>query len=321
VKKTIALIIKLTVTVALLYFAVGSANLSLVADRLQRLNIGWFSAAILLLGLQAVLSALRWQRILGRCGADISTQQAVRFTFVASFFNQVLPSTVGGDAARIWFVAQDGAGWSKAVYSVGVDRIIGVLVLAMIVVISIPASFALIPDHLARAGLLTVGLSGVAIPGAFIALGCRQWQALHHFAMLRHLNAAANHAYDIFTSARVATWIVGLSVVIHGLTIAAAWLVAKSVAVPFDLPHAILLIPPVLLIAALPISIAGWGVRESAMVMAFAYSGLQQADGLLVSALLGFALFVIGIIGGLVWVIGLPGLRLLKPAVTPPRPL
>ena len=320
-KKTIALIIKLTITVALLYFAVGSANLSLVADRLQRLNIGWFGAAILLLGLQAVLSALRWQRILGRCGAEISTRQAVRFTFIASFFNQVLPSTVGGDAARIWFVAQGGAGWSKAVYSVGVDRVIGVLVLAMIVVISIPASFALIPDHLARAGLLTVGLSGVAIPAVFIALGCRQWQVLHHFAMLRHINAAANLAYDIFTSARVVAWIAGLSVVIHGLTIAAAWLVAKSVAVPFDLAHAILLIPPVLLIAALPISIAGWGVRESAMVMAFAYSGLQQADGLLVSALLGFAIFVIGIIGGLVWVIGLPGLRLLKPAVTPPRPL
>ena len=82
-----------------------------------------------------------------------------------------------------------------------------------------------------------------------------------------------------------------------------------------------IVVPTVLLISMLPISIAGWGVRESAMVMAFAYCGLPQADGLLVSALLGFAIFVIGIIGGLVWVIGLPGLRLLKPAVTPPRPL
>jgi uncharacterized membrane protein YbhN (UPF0104 family) len=321
VKKTLALIIKLCITITLLYLAVRGANLELVADRLKRIEVGWLGAAILALGIQAIVSAVRWQLILDRCGAAISTQQAVRFTFVASFFNQVLPSTVGGDAARIWFVAQDGAGWSKAVYSVGIDRIVGVFILAVIVVICLPASFALIPDPLARAGLLIVGLGGVAAPAAFIALGSRQWQVLHRFAILRHLNAAASLTYDIFTSAGTAVWVAFLSLIIHGLLIAAAWLVAKSVAVPFDALHAILVIPPVMLIAAVPISIAGWGVRESAMVMAFAYSGLQQADGLLVSALLGFAIFAIGIVGGLVWVIGLPGLRLLKPAVSPPRPL
>ena len=319
-KKTVALIVKLTITTTLLYFAVRGANLGLVADRLKRLDIGWLSAAIAVLGVQAVVSALRWQCILKRCGAAISTTQTIRLTFVAQFFNQVLPSTVGGDAARIWFVARHGTGWSKAVYSVAIDRIIGVFVLALIVVICIPESFALIANPLARAGLLTVGLSGVAVPAAFIALGCRQWQLLHRFAILRYINAAANLAYDLFTSIRRAAWIIGLSVVIHALLIAAAWLIAKSVAVPLDPLHAVLVIPPVLLIAALPISIAGWGVRESAMVMAFAYSGLQQADGLLVSALLGFATFVIGIAGGLVWVIGLPGLKLQKPAVTPPRP-
>lgn len=320
-KKTLALIIKLGVTITLLYLTARSVNLGLVVDRLQRLDIGWFSAAILMLGIQVVVSAVRWQLILDICGAEISTLQAVKFTVVAQFFNQVLPSTVGGDAARIWFVAQDGAGWSKAVYSVAIDRIVGVFVLAVIVVLCIPAWFGLIRDPLARMGLLLVGLSGVAAPVAFIVLGSRQWQLLHRFAILRHLNAAANSAYRIFTSARSAAWIVCLSVIIHGLLIAAAWLVAKSVAAPFDVLHAILVIPPVMLIAALPISIAGWGVRESAMAMAFAYSGLQQADGLLVSALLGFAIFVIGILGGWVWVIGLPGLRLLKPAVTPPRPL
>jgi uncharacterized protein (TIRG00374 family) len=320
VKKTLALIIKLAITTTLLYFAVRDANLGLVAERLKRLDIGWLSAAIAVLGVQAVLSGLRWQRILERCGAAISTQQAIRLTFIAQFFNQVLPSTVGGDAARIWFVAQDGAGWSKAIYSVAIDRIIGVAVLALIVVICLPASFELIPGPLARAGLLIVGLLGVAAPIVLIAIGSRQWQMLHRFAILRHFNAAANLAYDIFTSIQSAAWIIGLSIIIHALLIVAAWMIAKSVAVPLDVLHAVLVIPPVLLIAALPISIAGWGVRESAMVMAFGYCGLQQADGLLVSALLGFAIFAIGIMGGLVWVIGLPGLRSLKPAVTPPRP-
>ena len=64
------------------------------------------------------------------------------------------------------------------------------------------------------------------------------------------------------------------------------------------------LIPPILLIMTAPISIAGWGVRESAMVVAFSYAGLPQGDGLLVAALFGLATFTLGIVGGGVWMMG-----------------
>lgn len=47
--------------------------------------------------------------------------------------------------------------------------------------------------------------------------------------------------------------------------------------------------------AAIPISIAGWGVREGAMMVAFSYAGLAENDGLIVSILLGAAMFVVGI--------------------------
>ena len=60
--------------------------------------------------------------------------------------------------------------------------------------------------------------------------------------------------------------------------------------------------PPVLLIATVPISIAGWGVRESGMIAAFAYAGLAESDGLTLSILFGAVNFVIGIVGGIVWI-------------------
>jgi hypothetical protein len=60
--------------------------------------------------------------------------------------------------------------------------------------------------------------------------------------------------------------------------------------------------PPVLLIATVPISIAGWGVRESSMIAAFAYAGLAESDGLTLSILFGAASFIIGIVGGIVWI-------------------
>jgi hypothetical protein len=52
----------------------------------------------------------------------------------------------------------------------------------------------------------------------------------------------------------------------------------------------------------IPVSIAGWGVRESMMVLAFSYAGLVEADGLAVSILFGVVNLAVGSIGGIVWV-------------------
>jgi glycosyltransferase 2 family protein len=65
----------------------------------------------------------------------------------------------------------------------------------------------------------------------------------------------------------------------------------------------------VMLIVTIPISVAGWGVRESALVLAFFYAGLPESDGLLVSVLMGGAMFAVGIIGGLVWLLGTDSLK------------
>jgi len=301
VRKTVALIAKLTITLALLYFALSRINLDIVVQRLQHLNAAWFAAAIATLGTQAVVAAARWHGILRRCGAAISMLQAMRYTFVALFFSQVLPSTVGGDAARIWLVARDGVGWSKATYSAITDRAVGLLSLALFVLLGIPASFAMIQDPAARATLLTLGLASALAPTLFVGLGARQWTALQRFSVTRHLNAAAYVAYHIMSSPRAGASMLGLSVVVQILTITGAWLAAKSVAAPFSFVDAALLFPPVLLITTIPVSIAGWGLREGVMVMAFAYSGLPQADGLLVSALFGLAAFAVGIVGGVIW--------------------
>ena len=63
------------------------------------------------------------------------------------------------------------------------------------------------------------------------------------------------------------------------------------------------LIPPVVLITMIPISIAGWGVREATMGLAFGYAGLMISEGVNVSLLFGAVYFLVGILGGLVWIL------------------
>ena len=72
----------------------------------------------------------------------------MRFNLIGTFFNQTLPSSIGGDAVRLWLVARAGAGWRAATYSIFVDRAIGLIALAIIIVASLPWSYQ--SDHQSR---------------------------------------------------------------------------------------------------------------------------------------------------------------------------
>ncbi len=309
-KKILGLAAKVAISFALLYFAVGRVNFDVVAERLARLETGWLAAAIAMVGIQTVVVALRWREVGRLCGFQLPIGRAFRFTMIATFFNQTLPSTVGGDAARIWLAASDGAGWTKATYSVLIGRVVGMLTLAIIVLACMPWSFDLIQNPIGRAALLVIGIGCVVGPAVFVACGYRRWELLERWWLTRHIASAAAIARGLLSSARTGALVLIFSLAIHLATVVTAWCAARSVAAPFELVYSLLLLPPVVLISTVPISIAGWGVRESAMVLAFAYAGLPESDGLLVSVLLGIAMFAVGVIGGIVWLLGPETLRM-----------
>jgi hypothetical protein len=70
-----------------------------------------------------------------------------------------------------------------------------------------------------------------------------------------------------------------------------------------DLEVFILLLPFVLLLSLLPISVAGWGVREGAMIAGLGYVGVDSASAFVISALFGVAYIFAGIPGVIAWLI------------------
>jgi uncharacterized membrane protein YbhN (UPF0104 family) len=93
-----------------------------------------------------------------------------------------------------------------------------------------------------------------------------------------------------------------LSLTVHMLAVVMAWCVVQSITAPVSFGQMFQLVPPVLLITMMPISIAGWGVREATMGLAFGYAGLAANEGVNVSLLFGAVYFVVGAFGGLVWI-------------------
>jgi uncharacterized membrane protein YbhN (UPF0104 family) len=222
---------------------------------------------------------------------------------IGAFFNQTLPSTIGGDAMRLWLVRQTGAGWRAATYSVLVDRAIGLIALALIVVASLPWSYELIGSPRGRLALLLVDLAAISAGLGFLAYGVLPWQWLKKLWPLRHIHACAVIANQVIFNRTSGPKVAVLSLLIHVMAVVIAWCAVRSIAAPAAFEQLFMLIPPIMLITMLPISIAGWGVREATMMVAFGYAGLAPTDGTVVSLLFGASSFVVGAIGGLVWIL------------------
>ncbi len=292
---------RIAVSGLLVYFALNFVNMGTVASRLSRIDPVWIALELPALLAQIIVVTMRWQLIMGRCGADVPLRQLFRITMISMFFNQTLPSSIGGDAMRIWLVAKKSS-WRIATYSVLLDRVVGVVALAILVVICLPWTLDLVRNPIGRGALLVIGFGSVAAALGFISLAWERLHLLQRWSVTRHLVDAAAVAVSILRSPSVLAPVSILSLLSHLLTVIIAWLAARSVNADLSLLNALFLVLPVVLVAIVPISIAGWGVREGAMVAAFAYAGLSQGDGLLVSLLFGAASLALGAVGGLIWV-------------------
>ena len=294
--------LKILVSAALLYFSLRKIDLRELASRIDVSSLGWIGVAIAVTFLQIFIGVLRWREISAECGAPLPTRQAMRFNVIGTFFNQTLPSSIGGDAVRLWLVARNGAGWRAATYSIFVDRAVGLIALAVLIVASLPWSYRLITDPQGRSALLFVDLAALAGGLGFLVLGRLQWPWLKHWWGTHHIYACSAIANRVLFSRTHGPKVAVLSLLVHVLAVVIAWCVVQSIAAPVLFGQIFQLVPPVMLITMLPISIAGWGVREATMGLAFGYAGLATSEGVNVSLLFGATYFIVGAFGGLVWI-------------------
>src|SRR5437868_2988304 len=102
VRLMVVVFVKIYVTVIFLWFVVFCVDLHHIANVLTRLNLATLGLAAFVLALTIPINAARWHYILSASGYSPGTAKLAKIVLVGLFFNQVLPSGVGGDAVRAW---------------------------------------------------------------------------------------------------------------------------------------------------------------------------------------------------------------------------
>ena len=199
--RLLSILFKAAISALLLYLSLRRVDLDSIGQRLGGLDWRWIVFILFMVCIQMTLNALRWREIVAICGTSLSFATALRYSFIGQFFSQVLPSTVGGDAVRIWLLARGGAGWPIAIYSVLIDRVVGVSALAIMVVACLPWTLNLIHDPSARVALALIGFGALTAALIFLALGLQHLRMLERWWLTRHLATASRLAWRLCRSA------------------------------------------------------------------------------------------------------------------------
>jgi uncharacterized protein (TIRG00374 family) len=246
------------------------------------------------------LVTARWQLILLALGTRLGFAQAGTITWIGAFFNQTLPSNVGGDFVRVWRALRHGIPLGRAVSSVMLDRALTVAGLAVLVLACLPLSRALTGTGPAwyalpvMAGFILVGLAGLLVLDRIAAL-------LRRLLPSRLVGGATVLAHDARKTLldRRGLLAIALSAANFTLLSAVVSILARGLGIDIGFGPVLMLFPPVMLVSLLPVSFAGWGVRELAMVTAFGFVGVPDHDAVTLSLAFGLVLLLGTLPGGL----------------------
>jgi len=302
VKRWLPWVLKGSFSVGLIWFVFSKIDLTSAWAQARTLEPTMLIVALLLGLFQVWLGAVRWWLVLRALKASFTTMQTFIVYYIGVFFAIILPGAVGGDAVRMWTARRSGMSLTASINSVMLERAATVLALVLLVALTQPLLLARapnIPGSWVFPVLTVLGFAGILVLASLDRLPA----SLHHWRVVRGLIHLAGDTRQLFFRPAWGGATLIVAMLGHANLSLQVYALAVGLGLDVSVIDCLVLVPPVILIMTLPISIAGWGVRETAMVAAFGYVGVETHSALVLSVLFGLVCTVTALPGGLVWLL------------------
>jgi uncharacterized membrane protein YbhN (UPF0104 family) len=250
----------------------------------------WLAALILYLVIQ-MISGLRWQLLAKPLGYQGTIWQFTSFYFIGMFFNLFLPTSVGGDVVRAWYLG--GGSEPSAFLSVLVDRLSGLAVLLALACGAVILCPIRLPAWIVASVWCAAGaalISGLVLPA--LIRGSRRFEKARRLA---------ERSLVYLQQPRLLLGTTALSFFIQAGNVLLVWLVGQAVRAPVPASYYWIMVPMVTLLTMLPVSLNGMGVREGGTILFLTPLGVSHATALSL-AVLWFAVFTAAsLVGGVLY--------------------
>jgi len=304
-KKKVITILRIIVSILLLAILILFADIDKIILSLKTFDVAWLPIVFLLITLSVVVSTLKWKVLLKAQNVSIGFTTLFGYYISGLFFNNFLPSSIGGDGVRIYLSGKKVDDFSIAASSVVVERVLATVTLAFLGIIS--AFFAQSPSKLAVVLLVVLFVVGILLTcillTGWVPTFLKKRDGKISRAWVSFSTSAGElkrHPKELFlclVESLVFQIIVSLvnGAVMKGLNL-----------VVIPLPDLFLVTSASSVIAMAPIGLNGYGMREGSYIYLLKPFGYTPSAALTVSVL--FALFVsaFSLMGGINWMIYRP---------------
>lgn len=248
-------------------------------------DLSWLLLATLVSLAAQVIAGIRLRaicRVLNRAAAVSLT---LRAHFIGLWFNQVLPTGMGGDVAR-FSLLHNRAGGRRALRAILLDRVYGLVLLVAVLSVQVPAYVVLLGNVSATmVALVTSELGVLGILCALLAAKSRRIARMLPLAgrflilVCRDLRRAVRWRSD--------STLVVSSLVFLALSIFCYALIANAISIKVNVYYYLAFVPLIFIVMQVPISWGGWGPREAATMLLFSEAGVSSEDAFVMAVLFG----------------------------------
>ncbi len=304
-------LLKAVITALILALLVSRLDMSAFSSIVGGLDWPLFVFSLAILAGRNVLGAWRHRTLLRYFGDPPGILALFRYYFIGAFFNMFLPTVVGGDIARAYYLYRDSGGRAETMSSVIVERALGLYAMMLLAV------YALIHGYLAGLPAFDSGIVRLI----FIAFGSGLIVSLLFFSQrLEHLILAVvpgkatvilkpamnlvRHVGSYRKAPGLLVQALVLSLVFQFVGIISTYILSRSLGETTPFIYFLLFLPVVWLISMVPVSINGLGIRESAYVVLFSMAGMSKEAALAMGLLWFGQTLIIGIAGAFFFLLG-----------------
>lgn len=275
--------LKALVSTVLIYWLLHRIGLDSIVSYFKQASWPWLIGSLAVFALSNLLGAVQWHLLLTNRGIDLTLGHSVWLYHIGLFFNNFLLGNVGGDAFRIYDIRRLSNRTDAAFSTVFLDRFVGFFALSTL---ALAVAVFMVSRLLTSSALFTIlfvfGGWLLAILFLFIETFAQKFSWLFRLILPPPLHIKAKAFYYSLHAFRherkLLTRIFFLSVLIQTLRILTHWCAARSLGVQVSVGYFFLFIPIVALLASLPISLGGLGVREQSAAALFSQLGVPSGQ-------------------------------------------
>jgi len=307
-KKVGLFILKAFISLLLILWILRNTNVSEIFRAIRGVNFYLIVIAYSLLFVGHYLSTLRWKTLLQAQGFHASVAHLFKSYMIGIFFNNLLPSTIGGDTSRAYDSWKIGKSKGKAVAVIFVDRFFGLFALLLFALSSLLFSSKLTQNLPFLNFWLIAGAMGMGLIVWVIFM-----PSLKIVRLIEAFNIPFSKPIKIILEKIIKSFLsfkgnkkallkaLLLSVLLQINVIIHYYLIAEALGFDIAFHNFFLIIPISLFLMMIPISINGIGIRENIFAFFFTILGTQRVDAVALAWIAYGFVIIQGIIGGIIY--------------------